>query len=116
MINDMTRAAQANAKETDPVEVYCRIKPLGGDSGSCIQILDNTTLALIPPETSVAYKLGTAKENHYTFKYVYGSNASQQQIFDEISLPLVKVCIMYLNLFKPILLSSTVSKYFLCLF
>ncbi|CAL8109141.1 unnamed protein product [Orchesella dallaii] len=88
---DLNRQLNLNLRESDPVEVYCRIKPLEGDGDdSCIRILDDSTLALIPPETSAAWKLGNAKEQHYTFQRVFGSDASQKVIFDSIALPLVK--------------------------
>lgn len=86
-------------QEFDPVEVYCRIKPLEEESDSCIQILDDTNLALIPPETSLAFKNGNPKEGHYAFQRVFGSDATQKRIFDEVSLPLVKVDLIFLIFF-----------------
>lgn len=87
---DGNRRLPLNLLETDPVEVYCRIKPWIGDD-SCVRVLDDTTVALIPPESSVTWKLGTAKEQHYTFQRVFSSEATQKVIFDDIALPLVKV-------------------------
>ena len=42
-------------KKIDPVEVYCRIKPitiLDGDTEKCLKILDENNLALQIPEVS----------------------------------------------------------------
>jgi hypothetical protein len=78
-------------KELDPVEVYCRIKPLTTESG-CIRILNDQTVALVPPDNlHNAWKQGTAKEGHYSFKQVYDEAVSQKAIFDSIALPLVDV-------------------------
>lgn len=88
--NELNKQLQFNLQETDAVEVYCRIKPLDGND-SCIRVLDDTTLALIPPDSSAAWKQGIAKEQHYSFQRVFGSDAPQKLIFDEIALPLVKV-------------------------
>lgn len=94
--DNVNRQLQLNLKDYDPVEVYCRIKPLEEESDSCIQILDDTNLALIPPDTSLAVKNGNAKENHYAFQRVFGSDATQKRIFDEVALPLVKVNLLCL--------------------
>jgi len=80
-------------REFDAVEVYCRVKPLTSNSPTegCIRILNDTTIALIPPETSSSWKLGTAKESHYTFQTVFNEDTAQKTTFDSVSLPLVKV-------------------------
>jgi hypothetical protein len=42
-----------NSTRTDPVEVFCRIRPVSGDSeDSCLKILDDTTLMLQIPEVT----------------------------------------------------------------
>lgn len=38
--------------KVDPVEVYCRVRPLKSDESSCVQILDDSTLMLQIPEVS----------------------------------------------------------------
>ena len=43
----------------DPVEVFCRVRPLNDDEGeSCHEIISDSVIQIAPPETSLAYKAG----------------------------------------------------------
>ena len=50
--------------EKDPVEVYCRLRP--GEDDTCVKIVDDTTVQLVPPATSKSYTSG--KELQCSFK------------------------------------------------
>ena len=46
-------------KPKDPVEVYCRVRPLKQDENeSCAEVIGMNILQLTPPECSLAYKSG----------------------------------------------------------
>ncbi|XP_023936954.1 kinesin-like protein KIF23 [Bicyclus anynana] len=77
--------------EKDPVEVYCRLRPMPRDTDiPCIKILSPTTLLLTPPSTAISYRNEGAKTMKYTFKEVFPPDANQQDIFDKVALPLVE--------------------------
>ncbi|EDO32926.1 predicted protein [Nematostella vectensis] len=85
------RKPSAN-KLKDPVEVYCRIKPLGeNEEESCVKIIDNDSklLQLTAPKFSQAFKSGHRIETQHTFKHVYDENTTQKHLFDQVALPLV---------------------------
>ena len=43
----------------DPVEVFCRVRPLNDDEGeSCHEIISDSLIQIAPPENSLAYKAG----------------------------------------------------------
>ena len=70
----------------DPVEVFCRVRPDKSDS-SCLKVVNESTLCLIPPATSRAYISG--KETHCSFKYVFDEESTQGAVFDRVGPPLV---------------------------
>lgn len=54
-----------NASRADPVEVYCRIRPLPDsvtENETCLRMLDESTLMLQIPECSASYRLGQIKQ------------------------------------------------------
>ena len=53
-----------DAAEKDPVEVYCRLRP--GEEETCVRIVDDTTVQLVPPASSKSYVSG--KELQCSFK------------------------------------------------
>ncbi|XP_020602106.1 kinesin-like protein KIF23 [Orbicella faveolata] len=74
----------------DPVEVYCRIRPLGdNEEESCVQIISETVLQLTAPKNSAGFKSGHRLETQHTFKKVYDEKTSQKVLFDNVALPLV---------------------------
>lgn len=74
----------ANGKEKDPVEVFCRLRPLKNPSDAiCIKRVNDTTLQLVP--------FGNNKlELFYTFKYVFDDGTTQKELFDKVAQPLIK--------------------------
>ncbi|XP_074593708.1 kinesin-like protein KIF23 [Brevipalpus obovatus] len=75
---------QNSSNGKDPVEVYCRLRPLKNQNDLiCIRRINDNTLRLIA--------CGNNKlESSYTFKYVFDTETSQKVIFDKVALPLIK--------------------------
>ncbi|XP_059175032.1 kinesin-like protein KIF23 isoform X2 [Physella acuta] len=73
----------------EPVEVYCRLRPLDDpNEPPCVKPIDETVVQLLPPENAVA-RNGQVKEYQYTFQKVFDEYASQKAVFDQIALPLI---------------------------
>ncbi|KAK2559461.1 Kinesin-like protein KIF23 [Acropora cervicornis] len=80
----------ASNKLKDPVEVYCRIRPLGNnEEESCVQIVSDTILQLTAPKNSAGYKSGHRLETQHTFKKVYDEKTTQKVLFDCVAYPVV---------------------------
>lgn len=74
----------------DPVEVYCRIRPLGdNEEESCVQIISETVLQLTAPKNSAGFKSGHRLETQHTFKKLFDEKTTQKVLFDSVALPLV---------------------------
>ncbi|XP_063836594.1 kinesin-like protein KIF23 [Ostrinia nubilalis] len=94
-LNDMRTPARSKQNlcvgERDPVQVYCRLRPMQRDSDvSCMKIISPTTVLLTPPSTAISYRNENNKTMEYTFKEVFPPEASQQEVFDKVALPLVE--------------------------
>ncbi len=82
--------------ESEEVAVFCRVRPLGGsdNSGSeddqerCVEVLDEATLRVTPPESSRAFYSGRGAD--YTFRAVFDEDATQKEVFQESGMPLVR--------------------------
>ncbi|XP_043994299.1 carboxy-terminal kinesin 2-like [Gambusia affinis] len=72
------------------IRVFCRVRPLeDGGLSKHIQLAasDNKSIMLAKTEESHTGKTGDTQKNyHFSFDRVFGPPASQQEIFDEISL------------------------------
>ncbi|XP_014666565.1 PREDICTED: kinesin-like protein KIF23 [Priapulus caudatus] len=74
----------------DPVEVYCRLRPLeSGLTERCCAPTSSTILKIWPPESSQTFKSGNYKELDYGFKFVFDEESSQKGLYDHVALPLV---------------------------
>lgn len=94
-LNDMRTPARSKQNlcvgDRDPVQVYCRLRPMQRDSDvSCMKIISPTTVLLTPPSTAISYRNENNKTMEYTFKEVFPPEASQQEVFDKVALPLVE--------------------------
>ncbi|XP_041971129.1 kinesin-like protein KIF23 [Aricia agestis] len=77
--------------ERDPVQVYCRLRPMQRDSDtSCIKIISPTTVLMSPPATALSYRNEGNRTMKYTFKEVFPPETNQQEVFDKVALPLVE--------------------------
>jgi Kinesin-like protein len=73
----------------DPVKVFCRLRPLQNDEESCVKVISQTTVSLLPPETGSAYRATNYKELQHTFQHVFDERSPQKEVFDHVALPLV---------------------------
>ncbi|XP_075988847.1 kinesin-like protein KIF23 [Anticarsia gemmatalis] len=93
-LNDMrtpARSRQNLVGERDPVQVYCRLRPMQRDSDApCVKIISPTTVLLSPPATAISYRNENAKTMKYTFKEVFPPETNQQDVFDKVALPIVE--------------------------
>ncbi|CAG5118902.1 unnamed protein product, partial [Candidula unifasciata] len=84
------RKRNASPRQSEPVEVYCRIRPLDDpNEPGCVNAIGDTVVQLLPPENAVG-KNGQLKEYQFTFQHVFDEFASQKTVFDYIALPLVE--------------------------
>ena len=50
---------QPSTVDQDPVEVFCRVRPLQEDEeDSCVEVLSDSVLQVTPPESSLSFKSG----------------------------------------------------------
>lgn len=63
-----SKQALTTSRDRDPVQVYCRIRPLDPpNQESCVTVLSETTVQVVPPEASQGYKSGPTKVSHWIF-------------------------------------------------
>ncbi|XP_054008311.1 kinesin-like protein KIF23 [Hylaeus anthracinus] len=80
-----------NMLSKDPVQVYCRLRPMQHPTDvSCMKVISNTTLAITPPESSMNFRNCSNKEIQTTFSRVFTPEATQKEIFNIVALPLVE--------------------------
>ncbi|XP_030044547.1 kinesin-like protein KIF23 isoform X12 [Microcaecilia unicolor] len=81
----------SNTHLKDPVGVYCRVRPLSSqDQECCIEVINETTVQLHPPEGTRVNRNGEYKETQYSFKQVFGTVVKQKELFDVVAKPLVE--------------------------
>nr|DBA31879.1 TPA: hypothetical protein GDO54_007638 [Pyxicephalus adspersus] len=81
----------SNPVQKDPVGVYCRVRPLSPpDQECCIEVINETTVQLHPPDGCKANRNGEYKETQYSFKQVFGTQTTQKDLFDVVAKPLVE--------------------------
>ncbi|KAG8224898.1 hypothetical protein J437_LFUL004639 [Ladona fulva] len=80
----------------DPVEVYCRLKPVQ-DGISCVKLIDTKTILLSQPDFVNNNRGVNQKAVQYMFQEVFDEKCSQKEVFDRIAYPLVKGLILGQN-------------------
>lgn len=86
-----SRQASKDSLVKDPVQVFCRIRPMQCESDlSCIRVVSSSTVALIPPESAVNYKIMSNKETQYVFKHIFDVDSTQHEAFTTVAQPLVE--------------------------
>ncbi|XP_059485129.1 kinesin-like protein KIF23 isoform X2 [Neocloeon triangulifer] len=80
----------------DPVEVYCRIRPVSVIDDGYIKVIDERTIQLATPDSSIGNR-GTYKEIQYKFSRVFDPEAQQKDVFEKVALPLVDNFLKGLN-------------------
>ena len=50
------------SRDREPVQVFCRIRPLeSSNQETCVTVMSDTTVQVVPPETSQGYRTGITK-------------------------------------------------------
>ncbi|XP_066449060.1 kinesin-like protein KIF23 isoform X5 [Eleutherodactylus coqui] len=81
----------SNNGQKDPVGVYCRVRPLSpSDQECCIEVINETTVQLHPPDGCKVNRNGEYKETQYSFKQVFGTHHTQKDLFDVVAKLLVE--------------------------
>ncbi|XP_071610200.1 kinesin-like protein KIF23 isoform X5 [Heliangelus exortis] len=81
----------SNPSLKDPVGVYCRVRPLSrADQESCIEVINETTVQIHPPEGYRVTRNGEYRETQYSFKEVFGTRVVQKELFEVVAKPLVE--------------------------
>ncbi|XP_043260428.1 kinesin-like protein KIF23 [Colletes gigas] len=79
-----------NEMSKEPVKVFCRLRPMIRPNDiSCIKIISDTSLVISSPE-SVTNIRTTNRAIQVSFSHIFGSNASQKEVFNFIALPLIE--------------------------
>ena len=80
----VTANGQKKENQKDPVQVYCRIRPLNS----------LTELVVLRKETNnilhITHPTGTKNDLYFNFKNIFSEVSTQKEIFDEVAYPLVK--------------------------
>ncbi|XP_043280255.1 kinesin-like protein KIF23 isoform X2 [Venturia canescens] len=85
-----SRPRYANTLSKDPVQVYCRVRPMQYPTDvSCMRIISDTTIAITPPESATNFRNAIHKEIQTTFTRVFKPDVGQREIFNNCALPLV---------------------------
>ncbi|XP_040270276.1 kinesin-like protein KIF23 isoform X5 [Bufo bufo] len=81
----------SNTGQKEPVGVYCRVRPLGpSDQECCIEVINETTVQLHPPDGCRVNRNGEYKETQYSFKQVFGTQVTQKDLFNSVAKLLVE--------------------------
>lgn len=76
--------------QTEPVEVYCRIRPLDNpNDDACLKATSTNTCVLTQSENAIA-RNGQIKELQYQFQYVFDEYTSQKAVYDYVAHPLIE--------------------------
>ena len=74
-------------KGRDPVQVFCRLKPLNEETEQpCITLLSPKTLKISTPADSKV----TRKDVQCVFRHIFTSRCNQKEIFEHVAYPLLE--------------------------
>ncbi|XP_046433171.1 kinesin-like protein KIF23 [Neodiprion fabricii] len=86
-----TRPRAYNLTSRDPVQVYCRIRPMQYESDtSCMKVISPTTIVITSPESAANFRNGNYKEIQTTFNQVFVPDVGQREVFNTVALPLIE--------------------------
>ncbi|TDG45463.1 hypothetical protein AWZ03_008086 [Drosophila navojoa] len=82
-------------KQQDPVNVFCRVRPLQSEGDlTCLRVKNSTTIAINPQDQLLQHhqkqQNGAQREVQYIFKHVFQPDATQQEVFAAVAQPLVE--------------------------
>lgn len=71
----------------DPIQVYCRLRPIPSNSeSSCLKVVSDTEIQIYcsPDEK------GVSKEGQFSYKKIFTEYETQEVVFQDLALPLVE--------------------------
>ena len=72
-----SKQALMTSRDRDPVQVYCRIRPLDVlTDDSCVSVLSDSLVQVVPPENSQGYRSGTTKVSNSYFDNILNINVT----------------------------------------
>ncbi|ORX45974.1 hypothetical protein BCR36DRAFT_228392, partial [Piromyces finnis] len=77
-----------NINPEELIKTYLRIRPIEDSDKSYCKILNEKEIEILAPEDSNAYKNGKQGPEQYIFQKVFSQNATQEQIYENIALPM----------------------------
>ena len=86
----------------DSIEVFCRVRPLANNEESCVEILSDSVLQINAPKNLKTIQ-SRVEQMQCTFNKIFTTHVTQQEIFQQVGLPLVQdlltgknaLCFMY---------------------
>jgi len=71
----------------DPIQVYCRLRPISSNlESSCIKVVSETDLQIYcPPDEK-----GVSKEGQFSYKKIFSEYETQEVVFQDLGLPLIE--------------------------
>ena len=93
------RKPSASSKIQDPIEVFCRLRPLAEREETCVEMSSEHTLQFVAPKNSQS----RVEKIQCKFNKIFTEHVTQKEIFDDVGLPLVSdllkgkngLCFMY---------------------
>lgn len=100
----MSRPGRKNTPSNsnqDPIEVFCRLRPLPENQETCVEILSDTSLKISAPKKTKSSN--RVDQIQCTFDKILPEYVSQREVFEHLGLPLVQdllvgknsLCFMY---------------------
>ncbi|EDV40552.1 uncharacterized protein Dana_GF10567 [Drosophila ananassae] len=90
---DKPQRRETSEKARDPVNVFCRVRPLQSEADlTCLRVKNSTTICLNPQDQLLHHKQQNSgqREIQYIFKHVFQPDASQQDVYGSVAQPLVE--------------------------
>ncbi|KAK0075210.1 hypothetical protein PV325_007238 [Microctonus aethiopoides] len=85
-----SRPRHQNNSSKDPVQVYCRVRPMQYPTDiSCMNIINDQAIVITPPESSTNFRNANSKEIQTIFSKVFPPETPQSEVFNIVALPLV---------------------------
>lgn len=85
------KKSRAEDDTRDPIQVYCRIRPVQSSvESSCIKVISNTEVQIYctPDER------GISREGQFSYKKIFTEYETQEVVFQDMGLPLIEQLLM----------------------
>lgn len=81
------KKSRADDEAKDPIQVYCRIRPVQANvESSCIKVISDSELQIYcPPD-----ERGISREGQFSYKKIFSEYETQEVVFQDLGLPLIE--------------------------